>query len=245
LKGDFEVETKSDKNVDNSRLADELFEVGNMEREKRKERRQSSVSKMDILTSEKSAKKDPEVIPDEQVLEELMNDANKLFDEVGPLHDKVKKVIKKRAKGEKKIEDKLMELGENMKKRKNELKLQKIKEEEDELIFKPKTNFATSKTGLKFHQTDFLKRMFHSKTKHESKLDEMRNKKADNYIYDYTFKPKLSEIAKQVGKRTVSHLYDWKAKKEENLTRKQTAVCKRRLRYLRVLHQATKGPVYE
>jgi len=215
LKGDFDVETKSDK-AENSKLADELFEVGNMERERRKEKRLNSLSKLDILTSEVKPGKEPE-IPDEQVLEELMNEDNKLFDNT-PLIPKKK--VKKRVKGEKKIEDKLIELGENLRKRKNELKLQKIKEEEDELIFKPKTNLSSNKNGLKFNQTEFLKRMYYFKDKKEGRMEEMRNKKADNYIYDYPFKPKLSEIAKRVGKRTVDDLYNWKNKKEENLTRK-------------------------
>jgi len=49
--------------------------------------------------------------------------------------------------------------------------------------------------------------MFFFKNKHESKIEDMRNSKIDARLNDYTFKPKLSKIAQQVGKRTVEDLY--------------------------------------
>jgi len=218
---DFEVESEK---KENSKLADELFEVGNIEREKRKSMRIMSLSKLDIQTSEhKQTKKEPEMNND-QVLEELMNMENKnFFDEsMGSMPvDKAIKKPKKRAKGEKKIEDKLIEQGEALKKRKNELKLQKVKEEEEELIFKPKTHFSSNKNGLKFNQTDFLKRMSYYKNKHEVKLEEMKGKKINSFIGDFTFKPKLSEIAKRVGKRTVDDLLNWRNRKDEHLMKKR------------------------
>jgi hypothetical protein len=58
---------------ENSKLADELFEVGNLEREKRKSMRLMSLSKLDIETTEPKVKKEPEP-NEEQVLEELMGD---------------------------------------------------------------------------------------------------------------------------------------------------------------------------
>lgn len=39
------------------------------------------------------------------------------------------------------------------------------------------------------------------------KLEEMRNKKVDNRMIDHTFKPKISNIAQQLGKRTIEDLY--------------------------------------
>src|SRR5574343_424978 len=105
------------------------------------------------------------------------------------------------------IEDKLIDYGELLKKKKNELKLQKIKEEESELLFKPKTNFSATKNGKKFNQTDFFQRMSLFRNKHEIKMEEMRNRRVDHRMNDFTFKPKLSKIAEQVGKRTVQDLY--------------------------------------
>ena len=49
--------------------------------------------------------------------------------------------------------------------------------------------------------------MFFFKNKHEMKLEEMRNKKVDNRMIDHTFKPKISNIAQQLGKRTIEDLY--------------------------------------
>jgi hypothetical protein len=49
--------------------------------------------------------------------------------------------------------------------------------------------------------------MFLFKNKHEVKMEEMRNRKVDHRMNDYTFKPKLSMIAQQVGRRTVEDLY--------------------------------------
>lgn len=61
---------------ENSKLAEELFEVGNLEREKRKSMRIMSLSKVDIETTEPKAKKEAEP-NDEQMLEELMNMGDK------------------------------------------------------------------------------------------------------------------------------------------------------------------------
>lgn len=38
-------------------------------------------------------------------------------------------------------------------------------------------------------------------------MEEMRNRRVDHRMNDFTFKPKLSKIAEQVGKRTVQDLY--------------------------------------
>jgi len=74
-KGELYIDSEK---KENSKLADELFEVGNMEREKRKSMRLISLSKLDIEITEPKAKKEPEQ-NDEQVLEELMNDGDSIF----------------------------------------------------------------------------------------------------------------------------------------------------------------------
>ena len=52
-----------------------------------------------------------------------------------------------------------------------------------------------------------MNRMYYFKNKQEAKLDEMRTKKVDNHLNDFTFKPKLSHKAKLLGKRTIDDLY--------------------------------------
>ena len=71
--GDLYIE--SDKK-ENSKLADELFDVGNEGREKRKSMLLMSLSKLDIVTTEVKIKKEPE-LNNEQMLEQLMDLDNK------------------------------------------------------------------------------------------------------------------------------------------------------------------------
>ena len=80
------------------------------------------------------------------------------------------------------------------------------KEEETELIFKPKTNSGVNKS-MRSDEPDFFQRLSYYKNKYEMNMEEKKNKKSEMKITDYTFKPKLSKVAQLVGKRTVEDLY--------------------------------------
>lgn len=71
----------------------------------------------------------------------------------------------------------------------------------------PNTNTAVNKSEIKFNLDEFLNRMSYFKNKYDMNMEEMKNKRADSKLSEYTFKPKLSRIAEQVGKRTVNDLY--------------------------------------
>ena len=114
---------------------------------------------------------------------------------------------KKRNKGEKKVEDKLIEYGEVVKKKKAEMKIQKLKDEENKLIFKPQTISNNSILDLsKVGGEKFFDRMVYYKAKQEEKIRELKDKKVDNTLVDCTHQPKLTEMAKKMKKRTVSNL---------------------------------------
>lgn len=52
-----------------------------------------------------------------------------------------------------------------------------------------------------------MNRMYYYKNKQEVRLDEMRSKKVDNHLNEFTFQPKVSQRSKNIGKRTVDDLY--------------------------------------
>jgi hypothetical protein len=62
-------------NIVNDKLADELFELGEVEKEKKKTLRINSLSNVDIKMSEPK-NKEPEINQD-QLLEQLMDESNK------------------------------------------------------------------------------------------------------------------------------------------------------------------------
>jgi hypothetical protein len=75
------------------------------------------------------------------------------------------------------------------------------------MIFMPNTNTGVNKDEVKFNLDEFLHRMTYFKNKYDMNMEERKNKKADSKLNEYTFKPKLSKIAQQVGKRSISDLY--------------------------------------
>jgi hypothetical protein len=75
------------------------------------------------------------------------------------------------------------------------------------MIFMPNTNTGVNKDEVKFNLDEFLNRMSYFKNKYDMNMEERKTKKADSKLNEYTFKPKLSKIAQQIGKRTISDLY--------------------------------------
>ncbi len=71
----------------------------------------------------------------------------------------------------------------------------------------PNTNTGVNKDEVKFNLDEFLNRMSYFKNKYDMNMEERKTKKADSKLNEYTFKPKLSKIAQQIGKRTISDLY--------------------------------------
>jgi hypothetical protein len=102
----------------------------------------------------------------------------------------------------------LIEYGEIMKNRKAEKRIEKLKQEETTLPFKPNISRSTktSEKSLAGSTTDFLQRIEYHKLKKEKKLESIKSRIIDPDVEEYTFKPNIGNKAKQT-KRSVEDLY--------------------------------------
>jgi hypothetical protein len=80
-----------------------------------------------------------------------------------------------------------------------------MKEEENNLIFKPQTNQVTMDMN-KVGGANFLDRVSYHKNKVDNKIKEKRSQRVDKNENEYTFHPTVTDKAKKIGKRTVNDL---------------------------------------
>jgi hypothetical protein len=153
-----------------------------------------------LLLDQSLAKGSDSMIFNKSNIPEGLGISNKLRKAVNDANKVKKRAIPKSAK----IEDKLIQFGENAKLKRVEAKLENLKKEEVKYSFKPVTNIS----GLDYGQsnTSFWQRMEYYKQNKEQKIEEIRNKNFDKALSEYTFKPQVSGLAKNL-KRGLNDLY--------------------------------------
>jgi hypothetical protein len=90
-----------------------------------------------------------------------------------------------------------------MKNKKAEKRIEKLKQEEAGLTFKPQISKNSDKN---LNTVDFFKRIEYHNLKKEKKLENIKSKIVDPDVEEYTFKPNISSKAKQT-KRSLNDLY--------------------------------------
>jgi hypothetical protein len=89
-----------------------------------------------------------------------------------------------------------------MKNRKAERRIDKLKQEEISLTFRP--NIST-KTSDKYNNSDFFKRIEYHQLKKEKKLETIKSRIVDPDEEQYTFKPNIGKSKSM--KRSIEDLY--------------------------------------
>lgn len=120
----------------------------------------------------------------------------------------------------KRIEDKLIEYGEALKQKRAQEKVDKLKTQEMAYSFKPNVYKNNPSYLTKFNDKNFYTRAAYFEEHKESKLEQIKTTIVDPEQGEYTFKPMVTDLAKNM-KRTIEDLYKWKEKRDLHLKQRK------------------------
>lgn len=124
-------------------------------------------------------------------------------------------------KGKKmRIEDKLLEYGENLRQKRAQEQVDKLKTQEMAYTFKPNIYKNNPSYLNKFNNKNFYTRAQYFEEAKESKLEQIKTTMVDPEQGEYTFKPTVTHLAKNM-KRSIDDLYKWKEKRDLHLKQKK------------------------